>query len=1006
MNTEWLLQHLRESSLEEGQACLMAHSEELTDYDALGNALADEALARLYSPFLSLKLAELLTFFGEHTQYLPAHALGLKAKGDALVQITHYRAALENLDAAGAEFLQLGDEDNWARSRISWITAATSLGHVEDALGEAAKARTVFQRLEQPYWVCVIDHNTAWAYRQVGRYQEAHALYERMLTIYPTLQDRSDVFIQRSVAIAKHSMAVNLSYLGRFDQAYYLLQQALASYQDLSEINLIINAESDLAKFEYSQGYYGSAIQQYYHTQDFLVQHAVDNPKEVAYLKRQIASILVKLNRANEAEQLAHEAVEIYRQLDVSLDTMDALREYATTLIANGRLKDALATLEEAEMLFAQGGLEHYTLATKLQRLEVYLLMQDFPTVYQEARTLKPLFEARGLVARSVRASLMQVEALLSQAEQQQETEQRTLFLQEAASIAKPAALQARQHHLQEEIYRSQRLLGRLFALQKEWTKALRCYRIAIVHIENILDDLLYDLSPSFLQTAWAVYDETIVLYLQQGQHEQAFHYLERARSMALRQYVNQSRTAPPTSERLEYNTATPNEWLEKNALILRIQHELNASQENYRKQSTLLAQMDTSVSPTLDQEALQEELKRCEAKINELFERLYLQQATRQLAPREEKRTRRDTPLLDIAQLQQRLKPAQLLLAYFLHKERLVIFAITTERLVAHEIPDGARQLKRLLPFLHAHLQPGGWTDPQQPPQQAIRQMLRKLYTLLIAPVAKHLPAPHEQIIIVPYGPLHELPFHALYDGTQFLIEQFQISYLPASSLLLAQAETPIAEVFANADVQAPLVFGYSGQGYLQHALEEAKTLATILQTRCYLEEEATIARLSEQAPGSPIIHLATHGHNRLDAPNFSAVTLADGRFNAIDAFNLDLQGCELVTLSGCETGLALSSGGDEQLGLSRAFLASGAQTLVISLWPVEDHATSELMQLFYQNLLQGASKVQALCDAQRALIHGSHAAYTHPYYWAAFRLVGATDALHTLEKLRLKTS
>lgn len=1005
MNTAWLLQHLRESSLAEGQAYLTAHSEELTDHDALGNALADEALARLYSPFLSLKLAELLTFFGEYTQYLPAHALGLKAKGDALVQITLYRAALENLDTAGAEFLQLGDEDNWARSRISWITAATSLGRVEDALSEAARARAVFQRLEQPYLVCKIDHNTARIYRQVGRYQEAHALYEQMLTIYPTLQDCSDVLIQRAVAMAKHSMAVNLSYLGHFDQAYHLLQQALASFQALSETNLIINAESDLAKFEYSQGYYGSAIQRYYHTQDFLAQHAVDNPKVVADVKFLIASILVKLNRANEAEQLAHEAVEIYRQLDVSLDTMDALREYAITLVANGRLKDALATLEEAEMLFAQGGLEHYTLATKLQRLEVHLLMQDFPTVYQEARTLKPLFEAQGLVARAVRTSLIQVEALLNQAEQQQEAEQRTLFLQEAANIAKTAFHQARQHRLQEEIYRSQGLLGRLFALQKEWTKARRCYLSAIVHIEYILDDLLYDLSPSFLQTAWAVYDEIIALYLQQGLPEQAFHYLERARSMALRQYVNRSRTAPPASERSEHDTATPNEWLEKNALILRMQNELKGWQEDYRKQSALLAQMDTSVSLALDQEALQAELKRCEAKISELFERLNLQQATRQLAPREEKRTRRDTPLLSIAQLQQRLKPGQLLLAYFLHKERLIIFAVTPERLVAHEIPDGMRQLKRLLPFLHAHLQPGGWTDPQQPPQPAIRQLLRKLYDLLIAPVAKHLPAQHEQIIIVPYGSLHELPFHALYDGSQFLIEQFQISYLPASSLLLAQTETPTTEIFANADVQAPLVFGYSGQGYLQHALEEAKTLAKILQARCYLEEEATIARLSEQASGSPIIHLATHGHSRLDAPNFSAVTLADGRFNAIDAFNLNLQGCELVTLSGCETGLALSSGGDEQLGLGRAFLASGARTLVISLWPVEDQATSKLMQLFYQNLLQGTSKVQALCDAQRTLIHGSQAAYTHPYYWAAFRLVGATDALRSLEKLRLKT-
>src|SRR5205807_5750700 len=177
------------------------------------------------------------------------------------------------------------------------------------------------------------------------------------------------------------------------------------------------------------------------------------------------------------------------------------------------------------------------------------------------------------------------------------------------------------------------------------------------------------------------------------------------------------------------------------------------------------------------------------------------------------------------------------------------------------------------------------------------------------------------------------------------------------------------------------PLIFGYSSHGHLQRALEEAKTLAAMLGGECYLEDEATIVQLAEEAPGSPIIHLATHGHSRLDAPNFSSVLLADGRFNAIDAFNLNLKECELVTLSGCVTGLALSGGGDEQLGLGRAFLAAGAPSLVMSLWPVEDNATNELMQLYYQRLLNGEGKAQALRDAQCSLIHGTSSIYTHPY-------------------------
>jgi CHAT domain-containing protein len=167
------------------------------------------------------------------------------------------------------------------------------------------------------------------------------------------------------------------------------------------------------------------------------------------------------------------------------------------------------------------------------------------------------------------------------------------------------------------------------------------------------------------------------------------------------------------------------------------------------------------------------------------------------------------------------------------------------------------------------------------------------------------------------------------------------------------------------------------------------------LLNGQCYLEDEATIARLIERAPGSPIIHLATHGQSRLDAPNFSYVRLADGQLNAIDAFSLDLKACELVTLSGCETGLALSGGGDEQLGLGRAFLAAGVPSLVMSLWSVEDKATNELMKLFYHYLLKGESKVEALRAAQCSLLHRSDSIYTHPYFWAAFRLVGEVGSL-----------
>ncbi len=512
-----------------------------------------------------------------------------------------------------------------------------------------------------------------------------------------------------------------------------------------------------------------------------------------------------------------------------------------------------------------------------------------------------------------------------------------------------------------------------------------------------MLGNLVHDLSPSFLHTTWTIYEDMIMLCLQQKQAEMAFSYLERARSFTLRKHLNKMKL--PFSKEEMQGESIPND-------VLRTQLELNDWQQYHRKYSTLLAEIDTSVSPALDKAIIEKELKRCETKVNELFERLHLHQIDmdrEDTHARSRKRIKAKEQLLiaqeiDPTRLRQHLLPEQLLLAYYLHKQKLIIFALTADHMVTYENPEGVIELEYLLPLLlDVQLQTGGWSDPQNPPQKPLRRLLNKLYNLLIAPVASLLPPLSGHLTIVPYGSLHKLPFHALYDGARFLIEDFQVSYLPASSLLThlgsAHSEIDSQTVFTENLVKSPLVFGYSGNGQLQRVYDEVKTVAALLEADCYLEQDATIANLIQQAASAPIIHLATHGQSRLDAPNFSYVRLADGQLNAIDAFSLDLAGCELVTLSGCETGLALSSGGDEQLGLGRAFLAAGANSLIMSLWSVEDNATSELMKLFYQHLLNGESKVQALRAAQCHFLGqgGSMPAlYAHPYFWAAFRLVG----------------
>src|SRR5216683_6566104 len=1001
MDTELFLQYLRDHTLEEGRAYIQEHIAELSDHAAIGELLAEEALRLLYSPFVSLKVAELLISYGEYTGHLSSHALGLKAKGDALMMIGHHQAAIESLDAAGEEFQRLGDEGNWARSRISWIMSAAWLGNVKEALQQATRARDVFLQLGEPYWACVIDHNTALIYDYVGRYEEAIKLYESIRAIYTTLSDQNDLSIKRSIALAEMNQAFDLASVGNFELAYRLQQQAQAGFIALGETELTSSVEADLADLDYTQGYYGSALRRYYQALDGLLQNNLDTPMLLAEIKVRTANCLVKLNRAQEACFLASEAVEISRKSGISLNIGNALREYATTLVASSRLKEALVVLDEAWTLLNRGGFDPLAFATRYQQAEILLKLGSFTAAYDQARLAREYFEAKGLVARSVRASLVMAGAFIENARQagvNGKKEQQSTHLQEAISLCKEISSQAHQYHLQEEVYRSYYFLGQIFALQEDFTKAARYYGAAIAQIERILDDLVYDLSPSFLQSTWAVYEDMIALCLQQAQVERAFGYLEQARSMALRQYFKKS-GATQSSGIEQEDTASASLLQQNNAAILRAQYDLRNEQEQHRYYSVLLADIDLSVSPTVDRAVIQQQLKRCEEKISELSERVHLYQADARLISQKRTRRTRNLKQVDITQLRQSLSPDQILLAYFLYKGRLVIFAATKEQLVTRELPNGVEQLERLLPLLHAHLNPRGWFDVQKPPEQIVHRLLNKLYDLLVRPAADLLPATAGHLTIVPYGPLHKLPFHALHDGSRYLIEDFQVSYLPASNILVHLAarnsEQDSSSTGIVVSAQPPLVFGYSENGHLQRVYDEAKTIASLLNGRCYLEGEATIARLIEQAPGSPIIHLATHGQSRLDAPNFSYVRLADGQLNAIDAFSLDLKACELVTLSGCETGLALSGGGDEQLGLGRAFLAAGATSLVMSLWPVEDNATNELMQRFYQNLLKGESKVEALRAAQYQLLQSTASGYTHPYFWAAFRLVGDVGPL-----------
>jgi CHAT domain-containing protein len=120
-----------------------------------------------------------------------------------------------------------------------------------------------------------------------------------------------------------------------------------------------------------------------------------------------------------------------------------------------------------------------------------------------------------------------------------------------------------------------------------------------------------------------------------------------------------------------------------------------------------------------------------------------------------------------------------------------------------------------------------------------------------------------------------------------------------------------------------------------------------------------------------------------------FSSIDLGTGPLSLFDLYQLDLS-AELVTLSGCSTGVNVVRGGDELVGLARGLLYSGARAVMLTLWDAYDRSTATFMTAFYRALAESRTKSAALRFAMREV----RAEYPHPFYWAPFVLIGPDGA------------
>ena len=219
-------------------------------------------------------------------------------------------------------------------------------------------------------------------------------------------------------------------------------------------------------------------------------------------------------------------------------------------------------------------------------------------------------------------------------------------------------------------------------------------------------------------------------------------------------------------------------------------------------------------------------------------------------------------------------------------------------------------------------------------------------------------------------------------------------------------------------------------GLDYLKYTKEESDSVATIIKTSSfftltalpYTQDKGTEASFKDlSGKQKRVIHVATHGffYNENDS-TFSRFGLGenpmarsglffagadnkwlgdsipdgvdDGFLTSFEISNLDFRGLDLVVLSACETGKG-SIKGDGVFGLQRGFKMASAQSILMSLWKVDDNSTCFLMTEFYKNWIAGKSKHDALELAKQAVRSHKEKGWDNPKYWAAFILLDALD-------------
>lgn len=864
-------------------------------------------------------------------------------------------AAAEALILEAREsYLALNLTEDALRTTVGLIRVLGETGRYQEALraAEAALAQinAPNELPEHSALAALLLQNCGYCYDQLGRYAEALTAYDAAESRYTAL-DMGDQRVQivenrGLVLVALGQVSAGLAAFETAYASYLATEQTLYQAQTLINIGeaqlLLSNYMASLQAFEAANqrlGALGDTVDQW-------------------ILLRQLADAYLALNLHSEAEAAYRQAIDALAAGGLKFHQALGLWGLGIVLLARRRLSAADEALTAAIELLRTLDNQPLLATLLIEASRLREMNGDLPSSRKWAAEALALVIDSSWTVQKIYAHLRMADLAM------------TTNSEEAAAQLTQAQRLVDELNLPHLRYRLDQRWGQLYALQGERTLAQHHLQAAINEIERLRSTLVHErLRASFLQDKIGAYEQLANLHLQESDPRgirAAFAVAEQAKSRALAELI-----ADGLQRHLD---ATMDEAVA--AELRQLQTELSSVY------NAMLGAPDDNSLRTATTAALQTRAMQLEQTISQL----QLRSAVARTAAVSAKPVRTTTP-------KSPAWPEPMVLFHTLGDEILAFVQVGDQlELVRHlttvgRIEELAQRLA--VQWSRFRIRTQLIAAHAEQLERSARRLLQQLYNELMAPIVnllrELLPATPDvhNLVIVPHGLLHRLPFHAFHDGERYLVEQFAISYAPSAAIFALcqqrpRRESDAAVILAAADPRIPA------------AEAEALAVAEHLQKRfsavqVLMRGQATLSALRAVAGDCAILHLACHGLFRRDNPMFSALKLDDAWLMAADVAQLDLRGA-LVTLSACESGRSSVVAGDEILGLTYAFLSAGVASLLVSQWLVQDAATAALMERWYGHLTEATDLALALRNAQLDLMQD----YPHPYYWAPFVLMG----------------